>query len=311
MSGAGVAVVGSANLDVVVTLARFPQPGETVIGDALEEVGGGKGANQAMAAARGSAHAAALGGGAAASGAARAAAPGADTAFVGCVGRDEAGDQLIAGLERAGVRTDYVMRCSKPTGRAFIQVTPDGENSIVVMALANSRLDVDKVVAALDALSPAVVLCQLEIPLESVEAAARWTEQSGATFVLNPSPFRPLPASLLQRCDPLIVNAAEAEAVLRDGRSIDGLEALGAAVAELSRSVVVTAGSRGAYVGTATHGISSIDGKPVVAVDTTGAGDEFAEQVAAGLARGLDLFAAADIANDAAARLVQVPRRER
>ena len=138
MNGAGVAVVGSANLDVVVTLERFPQPGETVIGDGLEEVGGGKGANQAMAAARGSAHAAALGGGAgaAASGSARAASPGADTAFVGCIGRDEAGDRLIAGLERAGVRTDYVMRCSEPTGRAFIQVTPDGENSIVVMALA-------------------------------------------------------------------------------------------------------------------------------------------------------------------------------
>jgi ribokinase len=293
----------------VVTLQRFPQPGETVIGDGLDEVGGGKGANQAMAAARGGALAAAPG-------AARATSPGAGTAFIGCVGRDVAGDLLVAGLERAGVRTDYVMRCSEPTGRAFIQVTPDGENSIVVMALANSRLDRDTVVAALDALSPAVVLCQLEIPLGTVEATARWTEQSGATFVLNPSPIRPLPSSLLQRCDPLIVNATEAEALLHSGGRgpegrTNGLDDLAAAFAELSRSVVVTAGSRGAYVGTATHGISRLDGQPVVAVDTTGAGDEFAGQVAAGLARGLDLLAAADIANEAAARLVQVPRSER
>jgi ribokinase len=288
-----VAVVGSANVDVVVTLQRFPLPGETVIGDGLEEVGGGKGANQAMAAARG-----------------------ARTAFIGCIGRDGAGDLLVRGLDRAGVRTDHVMRCGEPTGRAFIQVTPDGENSIVVMALANGSLSADTAVAALQELAPAVVLCQLEIPLGTVQAAARWTQEHGAAFVLNPSPLRPLSRSLLERCDPLIVNAAEADAVLRSvGRSVDRVQedigALAAAVAELAQSVVVTAGDRGAFVGTAADGIVHIAGKPVTAVDTTGAGDEFAGQVAAGLARGLDLRRSAELANEAAARLVQIPRRDR
>jgi ribokinase len=287
-----VAIVGSANVDIVMTLERFPRPGETVIGDRLEEVGGGKGANQAMAAARG-----------------------ATTAFVGCVGHDEAADLVIRGLERAGVVTGFLMRCGAPTGRAFIQVTPDGENSIVVMALANSSLVADSVVAALDALAPAVVLSQLEVPLPTVEAAARWTQENGATFVLNPSPLRPLAAWLLEQCDPLIVNAAEAEAVLhsvgRHDADHGGIGALAAAVADLARSVVVTDGSRGAYVGTAADGISHIGGKSVPAVDTTGAGDEFAGQVAAGLARGLDLHGAAELGNEAAARLVQIPRRER
>ena len=288
-----VAVVGSANVDVVVTLQRFPLPGETVIGDGLEEVGGGKGANQAMAAARG-----------------------ARTAFIGCIGRDGAGDLLVRGLDRAGVRTDHVMRCGEPTGRAFIQVTPDGENSIVVMALANGSLSADTAVAALQELAPAVVLCQLEIPLGTVQAAARWTQEHGAAFVLNPSPLRPLSRSLLERCDPLIVNAAEADAVLRSvGRSVDRVQedigALAAAVAELAQSVVVTAGDSGAFVGTGADGIVHIPGKPVTAVDTTGAGDEFAGQVAAGLARGLDLRRSAELANEAAARLVQIPRRDR
>ena len=292
-----VAVVGSANVDVVVTLQRFPQPGETVIGDGLEEVGGGKGANQAMAAAR----------------AAR-------TAFIGCIGRDAAGDLLVRGLNRAGVRTDHVMRCGEPTGRAFIQVTPDGENSIVVMALANGSLSADTAVAALEELTPAVVLCQLEIPLGTVQAAARWTQEHGAAFVLNPSPLRPLARSLLERCDPLIVNAAEADAVLRSvggsvGGSVDGVQedigALAAAVAELAQSVVVTAGDSGAFVGTGADGIVHIPGKPVTAVDTTGAGDEFAGQVASGLARGLDLRRSAELANEASAQLVQRPRRDR
>ena len=288
-----VAVVGSANVDVVVTLQRFPLPGETVIGDGLEEVGGGKGANQAMAAAR----------------AAR-------TAFIGCIGRDAAGDLLVRRLNRAGVRTDHVMRCGEPTGRAFIQVTPDGENSIVVMALANGNLSADTAVAALQELAPAVVLCQLEIPLGTVQAAARWTQEHGAAFVLNPSPLRPLSRSLLERCDPLIVNAAEADAVLRSvGRSVDRVQedigALAAAVAELAQSVVVTAGDSGAFVGTGADGIVHIPGKPVTAVDTTGAGDEFAGQVASGLARGLDLRRSAELANEASAQLVQRPRRDR
>lgn len=290
-----VAVVGSANLDVVMALERFPQAGETVIGARLEEVGGGKGANQAVAAARCT-----------------------TTTFIGCIGQDEAGTLLMRGLQRAGVHTEYVMRCSEPTGRAFIQVTPDGENSIVVMALANSSLETDAVLAALDALRPAVVLTQLEIPLETVDGAARWAERNGATFVLNPSPFTAMPRSLLECCDPLIVNAAEAEAVLHSTGLLQHRVATGASVGELAvlvaglaRSVVVTDGSRGAHVGTSRNGVSSIDGERVVAVDATGAGDELAGTLAAGLALGLGLQRSAELANEAAARLVQIPRSQR
>lgn len=290
-----VAVVGSANLDVVMTLERVPHPGETVMGDSFEEVAGGKGANQAIGAARG-----------------------ATAAFVGCVGRDDAGFLLKRGLEQAGVDTQHLVQCSEPTGRAFIQLTPDGENSIVVMALANGSLDSNHVLASLDALKPSVVLTQLEIPIEVVEAVARWAESNGARFVLNPSPIMALSRSLLDCCDPIILNAVEAKAILRSTVGHEPLTSedstvaeLAALVAALARSVVVTDGSRGAYVGTAGHGISRIPGKKVRALDTTGAGDEFAGALAGGLALGLDLERAADLANDAAARLVQVSRNQR
>ncbi len=290
-----VVVVGSGNLDIVMALERLPRPGETIMGDRMEEVAGGKGLNQAIAAAR---HA--------------------TSAFVGCFGNDAAGSLLKQRLEGAGVDTEYLVRGVEPTGRAFIQVTPDGENNIVVVSLANSRLDADHVVAALDVLRPAVVLTQLEIPFRAVEATAEWSESNGAIFVLNPSPIIELPRSLLERCDPLILNAAEAESILGTGsahvpRSSNDVSAedLAARLAELVRSVVVTDGSHGAYVGTGHGGIRKIAGKQVVAVDTTGAGDEFAGVLSAGLARGVDLGQAAEMANESAARLVQVQRSER
>jgi len=242
----------------------------------------------------------------------------ATSSFVGCIGNDAAGTLLKQRLEGAGVDTEYLVRGVEPTGRAFIQVTPDGENNIVVVSLANSRLDADHVVAALDVLRPAVVLTQLEIPFRVVEATAEWSESKGAIFVLNPSPIMGLPGPLPESCDPLILNAAEAESILGGGsadvpRSSNdaSAEGLAARLAELVRSVVVTDGSHGAYVGTGHGGIRKIAGKQVVAVDTTGAGDEFAGVLAAGLARGVDLEHAAEMANESAARLVQVRRSER
>lgn len=290
-----VAVVGSANLDIVMTIKRVPSPGETVMGDRYEEVAGGKGANQALAAARS-----------------------AKCDFVGCIGLDEAGMLIRRQLENGTVYSKHLLQRNEPTGRAFIQVTPDGENNIVVMALANNSLDAEFVMHALDDVRPAVVLAQLEIPYGAVEAAANWAERNGSRFVLNPSPVTGLSAVLLRRCDPLILNAAEAKAIFRTSTPQQSESAGESSVAEnavriaqLVRSVVVTDGGRGAHVGTASGGIVQVSGKQVKVQDTTGAGDEFAGALAGALANGFDLEAAAGLANDAAARLVQVPRQNR
>src|SRR5690606_20622342 len=171
----------------VVDVPRHPAGGETILGGDLRRTPGGKGANQAVAAAR---------------------AGGADTSFVGALGRDESADLLLASLQGAGVRTDTVDRVDAPTGTALITVSPDGENAIVVAPGANSRVRVGAAqarrVAAAD-----VVLAQLEIPLGTVTAAAVERRQ-GALFVLNAAPSRELPDALWREVDVLVVNEHEA-----------------------------------------------------------------------------------------------------
>lgn len=279
----GVAVAGSANLDVVLFLQRFAAPGETVLGDRLEHVAGGKGLNQAIAAART-----------------------ASCVFVACLGDDEAGEQLTTRLRGAGVDLSHVLRVADPTGRAFIQVTPDGENSIVVMPLANHALSPERVTAALDAVRPAVVLAQLEIPMGSVRAAADWATDHGARFLLNPSPAQPLPAALLAGCDPLVLNLAEASTLLDEPVAESAVAAR--RLLEVAPSAVVTAGARGAVVASRADGVMQVPGLAVHVVDTTGAGDEFAGSLAAALAAGHGLPEAARQANVAAARVVGLSR---
>jgi ribokinase len=281
-----VAVLGSANLDVVVTVPHFPAPGETVLGTELVEIAGGKGLNQVVAAGR---HGPA--------------------ALVACVGADDAGRLLTSHAERAGVDTRYVSHTDLPTGRAFIQLAPDGENSIVVAAAANARLSPDDVRRSLADLAPAVVLAQLEIPLECVLAAAEWTREAGSRFVLNASPTMPLPDWVLELCDPLIVNTSEAAQISGVPTSRD-ISVLVRALLARAATVVVTDGPRGAHVGSAT-GIEHVPGQRVSAVDTTGAGDEFAGRLAAALAAGHGLADGARLANAAAARVVALPRPAR
>ncbi len=281
-----VAVVGSANLDVVVAVERFPAPGETVLGGEVQEVAGGKGLNQAASAAR--------------------VVP---TALVACVGDDSAGRLLLDRLHRADVDTRHVRLRPTPTGRAYIQVAADGENSIVVAAGANSLVTPNLVERALYELRPKVVLSQLEVPLEAVEAAATWTRTHGARFVLNPSPIRDLPAWLLSLCDPLVVNTTEAMQLL-DSPHGTPPDDLARGLCLRARSTVVTDGPRGAWIGTA-EDVRHSAVPPVVAVDTTGAGDEFAGRLAADLAQGVDLFRAGENAAAAAARLVSVARDRR
>ncbi|HEV6953085.1 MAG TPA: ribokinase [Promicromonospora sp.] len=278
-----VVVVGSANVDLVVDVPRHPAGGETILGGDLRRTPGGKGANQAVAAAR---------------------AGGADTSFVGALGRDESADLLLASLQGAGVRTDTVDRVDAPTGTALITVSPDGENAIVVAPGANSRVRVGAAqarrVAAAD-----VVLAQLEIPLGTVTAAAVERRQ-GALFVLNAAPSRELPDALWREVDVLVVNEHEAA----DLAGAAGTpEDLAAALLARVPAVVVTLGAEGSLVVRRDTDPVRVPAARVDAVDTTGAGDTYCGVLAAALARlGLaGLADAARLAGAAAALAVTRP----
>lgn len=278
---AEVVVVGSANADLVVTVDRHPGPGETVLGGDLHSTPGGKGANQAVAAAR---------------------AGDAPTVFVGALGTDDAGEMLLASLAGAGVDTSLVARTPTPSGTAFIIVGPGGENAIVVAPGANRQVSVSPR-AATRIGRAAVVLAQLEIPVETVVAAAR-ARRPGALMVLNAAPSRELPDELWRELDVLVVNEHEAA-------DLAGLAAEPGALAAslLARvpAVVVTLGADGCLVAARDEAAVTIPSPVVEAVDTTGAGDTFCGVLAAGLARGEDLVAASRRAVAAAALAVTRP----
>jgi ribokinase len=287
MPAVRVAVVGSANLDLVARTPRIPDPGETVLGTAYSEYHGGKGANQAVGAAR-----TAL------------------TAFVGCVGTDEAGQRTIGHLEERGVLTDELAVVEGETGRAVITVADDGENSIVVLPLTNLAVSPEQVRKSLDRLQPDVVLCQLEIPMESVVAAAEWCEGNEKRFLLNPSPVAEVPQHVVALADPLLVNRGEAVALAGGAEEQPLREAL-EALRGTARSLVGTDGARGALVSEADGSFSEVPVTPTKAVDTTGAGDEFAGTLAAALATGASLRDAAVAASRAASALIAIDRTAR
>ncbi|CAK7284416.1 ribokinase [Streptomyces sp. RM1] len=278
-------VVGSANADLVIGVERRPGAGETVLGGDLSVHPGGKGANQAVAAAR----------------------LGARTALLARVGDDGHGRLLLDSLRSAGVDPAGVLAGGAPTGVALITVDPSGDNSIVVSPGANGRLTPADVRAAEGLLRASrVVSAQLEIPLETVEEVVR-ALPSGTRFVLNPSPPRPLPAEVLAACDPLIVNEHEARVILGEAGAGEepedwarGLLALG------PRSVVVTLGAEGAlvYDGSGATRVASVK---VDAVDTTGAGDAFTAALAWRLGTGASLAEAAGYAARVGAAAVTKP----
>jgi len=245
-----VCVVGSANLDLVATVQRLPGPGETVGGSSYAEYPGGKGLNQAVAAAR----------------------AGAGVAFVGSVGTDSAGDVLLAVMSADRIDAGAVRRVEAPTGRALIGVSASGENSIIVVPGANATVTGEDIPAA------QVVLAQLEVPLAAVEAALRSARIGGAITVLNPAPAHPLSETLLQLCDVVVPNEHEVE--LLGGPA--HLLALGA------RAVIVTRGGEGADLHTA-EGVVHVPPFPVTPIDTTAAGDSFCGALCARLAAGDDL----------------------
>jgi ribokinase len=280
-----VIVVGSVNVDLIAAVERRPGGGETVLATGLERRAGGKGANQAAAAAR----------------------AGASTVFVGAVGDDQDGADQVAELRRVGVDVSRVTTVPDArTGIALITVTPEGENSIVVASGANGALVEAVVLGSLEACRrPGVVVLQTEVSPAVVDAVAAWCAAAGIRVVLNDGPCIPLDAATLAASDPLVVNEHEARQLLGDDPSVPTGE-LATAVLEATRarSVVVTLGAAGVQV--ATEG--SLDAipavRPDVVVDTTGAGDTFVGTLAAALAAGAAMSDAATRAAAAASRSV-------
>lgn len=258
-------VVGSLNMDLIVRASHLPAPGETVLGNNFASAGGGKGANQAVAASR----------------------LGAQVMMVGRVGKDGYGDALLQGLQSDGVDTRFVLRDpDQPTGLALITVDDHGENSIVVVSGANWRVSTADIDRAADEIASAdVLVLQLEIPLESVEYAARIAHQRHVPVILNPAPAQPLPTSLLQYVAYLVPN--ESEAALLSGTAVTDLLTAQKAVERIHHlgvnTIIMTRGSQGAFVSGAS-GSYSVPAFQVNPVDTTAAGDAFVAGLAFGIA---------------------------
>lgn len=279
-----VIAVGSINADLVARVPVMPQPGETVTGSSFEVVWGGKGANQAAAAA----------------------ALGARVMLVAAVGDDDHGMGSVTDLRERGVDTAHVTVGGEPTGVALILVDDTGENSITVIPGANGTVTADQVTDAFASLDVenAVVVSNLEVPIEAVQRAAELADERHWPFVLNPAPARPLPAALLEHVTVATPNETEAETL----GSVRGL--LDAGV----DAVVVTRGGEGADIHTAT-GEQHVPASPARPIDTVGAGDAFtaALAVAIGSGRALDdavRWAAAVGAIATESRGARLPRLE-
>lgn len=258
-----IAVVGSANLDIVYRVERIPAPGETLLASSSARHPGGKGANQAIAAAR----------------------SGASVTFVGAVGTDDAGTTLISVLEDSGIEAS-VRRVEGPSGTALIVVSDDAENTIVVDSAANNTLselsdDEREVVARAEYL-----LLQLETPLSAVVDAAFAASASATVVVLNASPVQALPPELVEATDILVVNEHEGAVIV--GHDVDHAADMVELLSEIVPAVVLTLGAEGSLIalrGDTETAVRRIPAIRVEAVDTTGAGDTFTGALVAALAR--------------------------
>jgi ribokinase len=282
---AHIVVIGSINMDLVVQVPHRPLPGETVLGSDAQIIPGGKGANQAVAAAR-------LGG---------------DVTLIGCVGKDAFGSQLLATLVAEGVDTTYTSVVEDvSSGIAMISVDETGQNSIIVAPGANYKLTPELVAAAWkDLPTPDAVVAQLEVPLESIIETARLAKASGVPFILNPAPGRALPETLFRNVDVLVPN--EIEAALLTGTQVGTLEQARIAANALKKmgpeAIVVTLGQNGALLWDGEH-MQHIAAHRVQVADTTAAGDAFVGALSVCLAENIPLSAAVRMANGAGALAV-------
>lgn len=288
MKQSHIVVVGSSNTDMIIKLKRLPRAGETVLGGEFMTAAGGKGANQAVAAAR----------------------AGGQVSLVARIGRDALGDQAMAGFVSDGVDVSHVARDRRmASGAALIFVARNGENSIAVASGANSLLSPRDVNRARALIARAkVLLMQLETPLDALCAAARLAASQGALVILNPAPARHLPNRLLRHVSILTPNELEAEFLT--GVRLNGIAAAKQAAAKLRRrgvkTVVLTLGARGSLIADE-QGAQLVPGFKVKAVDTTAAGDVFNGALAVALTEGRSLQQAVRIANAAAAISVTRP----
>jgi len=283
-----IVVVGSSNTDMTIRLGRIPRPGETLLGGEFLMAAGGKGANQAVGAAR----------------------AGGRVSLVARIGADMFGQQALAGLRRDRIDVAHVYRDLKAaSGVALIFVGERGENSIAVASGANARLSrADVATAARLIATASVLLLQLEVPLASVRAAALLGRRSGARVILNPAPARQLPDGLLQQVSVLTPNETEAGMLTGINVRSDGTaaRAAGKLRARGVQTVIVTLGARGALLAS-NEGTCVVPGFDVQAVDTTGAGDTFNGALAVALGEAQPLLQAVRFANAAAA--ISVTRR--
>ena len=280
--GKKIAVVGSSNTDMIIKVPWIPKPGETILGGVFTTAAGGKGANQAVGAAR----------------------AGGQVSFIARVGQDMFGQQAVQGFIEDGIDVECVVRdLDAPSGVAQILVADDGENSIAVASGANGNLSPDDMRNAESKITAAdILLMQLEIPIETVEAAADIAARNKIKIILNPAPAQQLSYELLSKVSILTPNQSEAE--LLTGVKVENQDDAARAAAILMTKgvdiVIVTLGSKGAYIVSADVQ-EMVEGYVVKAVDATAAGDVFNGALAVGLSDGKTLSQAVSFANAAAA----------
>lgn len=263
-----IAVLGSINLDLIATTPRLPEPGETITGHSFKTAPGGKGANQALAAAR----------------------AGAVVRMFGAVGNDSMAEQALAELDAAGIDLESVTRENESTGIAMIHVDDAGENSITVVAGANGLVDDVVAEECVAELEPGdILLLQQEIPAIAIRTALELAADNQITTVLNIAPFDPDEADLWQLADIVVANETEFAQLTRQSNATEDLEEVAAAWAEMNNKILVlTLGADGAIAATP-EGSTKIESLPIVPVDTVGAGDTFCGYLAAALDQRLPL----------------------
>ena len=281
-SAARIIVAGSANMDLVVHAERLPKRGETLLGGAFATFAGGKGANQAVAAAR----------------------LGASVAMLGCIGGDEFGAQLRNGLQHEQIDTAHLHTAdAMSSGIAVITVAADGANTIVVSPGANAALTPDHVdAAAADIAAAGMLICQLEVPLDTVRHAIAVAAKLGTPVLLNPAPAQPLPDKLYEQISLLVLN--ETEAAMLAHMSVDSPASAREAAMRLRakgvETVIVTLGAQGVWYSTSGEE-GHLPAPRVDAIDTTAAGDTFVGGFAAERVRGASIRDAIDFGQRAAA----------